>query len=155
MDRKYSAIVVVALLTALAVAGCGGGSESTSNEATLGTTRNDELGTILVDSEGFTVYDFHKDKGGKSFCYGTCAEAWPPVTTKGMPEAADGAMAAKLGTTMRKDGTTQVTYAGWPLYTYVADKKPGEANGNDIDAFGAPWYALKPSGEEPEENEGS
>ena len=52
-------------------------------------------------------------------------------------------MASKLGTTKRKDGTIQVTYAGHPLYTYVADKKPGEANGNDIYSFGAEWYALQ------------
>jgi predicted lipoprotein with Yx(FWY)xxD motif len=57
-------------------------------------------------------------------------------------------MASKLGTTKRKDGTLQVTYDGHPLYTFVEDKKPGEANGNDTSAFGAQWYALFPSGEE-------
>jgi len=56
-----------------------------------------------------------------------------------------------LGTTKRKDGTTQVTYAGWPLYTYAGDQAPGEANGNDIDQFGAEWYALQPNGQEPED----
>jgi predicted lipoprotein with Yx(FWY)xxD motif len=50
----------------------------------------------------------------------------------------NGAQSSKLGTTERKDGTTQVTYAGWPLYTYIADKQPGEDNGTDVDAFGAP-----------------
>ena len=56
-----------------------------------------------------------------------------------------------LGTTKRKDGTLQVTYAGRPLYTYVGDQRPGEANGNDIDPFGAEWYALQPNGQEPED----
>ncbi len=60
----------------------------------------------------------------------------------------NGASASKLGTTERKDGTMQVTYAGHPLYTFVEDKKPGEANGNDVSAFGAQWYALKGNGEE-------
>jgi predicted lipoprotein with Yx(FWY)xxD motif len=110
-----------------------------------------DLGTIIVDSEGLTLYDFHKDKGGESSCYGACAGAWPPLLTEGEPKAEAGAMASQLGTTKRKDGTVQATYAGWPLYTYVGDKGPGEANGNDIDQFGAEWYALQPNGEEPED----
>ena len=105
-------------------------------------------GPVLVDAKGFTVYDFHKDKGTTSSCYGACAQGWPPVLTEGNPTAGEGAMASKLGTTKRKDGTTQVTYAGHPLYTFVEDKKPGEANGNDTSAFGAQWYALHASGEE-------
>ena len=109
-----------------------------------------KLGKVIVDAKGFTLYDFHKDKGGKSACYGACAKVWPPLLSEGQPQAGEGAMASKLGTTKRKDGTLQVTYAGWPLYTYEADKKPGDANGNDIDSFGAEWYALQPSGEEAE-----
>jgi predicted lipoprotein with Yx(FWY)xxD motif len=107
-----------------------------------------KLGMILVDAEGMTVYDFHQDKGTTSSCYGPCAEAWPPVLSEGEPQAGNGASASKLGTTERKDGTMQVTYAGHPLYTFVEDKKPGEANGNDTSAFGAQWYALTGSGEE-------
>jgi predicted lipoprotein with Yx(FWY)xxD motif len=56
-----------------------------------------------------------------------------------------------LGTTKRKDGTVQVTFAGHPLYTFKEDEKPGEANGNDLKAFGDEWYALQPNGEEPED----
>jgi predicted lipoprotein with Yx(FWY)xxD motif len=98
-----------------------------------------------------TLYDFHKDKGGKSACYDACAAAWPPLLTEGNPQAQGPADRSMLGTTKRKDGTLQVTYNGWPLYTYVADQKPGEANGNDIDQFGAEWYALMPNGQEPED----
>ena len=110
-----------------------------------------ELGTILVDSQGLTLYDFHKDKGGESSCYGACAAAWPPLLTEGNPQAQGPADRGMLGTTKRKDGTVQVTYNGWPLYTYAGDQKPGEANGNDIDQFGAEWYALQPNGQEPED----
>ena len=110
-----------------------------------------KLGRVLVNSRGFTIYDFHKDDGPQSSCYGACAEAWPPLTTDGSPNATEGAMASKLGTSKRKDGTMQVTYAGHPLYTYTGDSKPGEANGNDVDAFGAQWYALQPNGQEPED----
>ena len=108
-----------------------------------------KLGLILVNSEGFTLYDFHKDKGTKSACYGECAAVWPPLLTEAEPQPGNGASSTQLGTTERSDGTTQVTYGGHPLYTYVADKKPGEANGNDFSSFGAQWYALKGNGEEP------
>ena len=108
-----------------------------------------DLGVVLVDSEGRTLYDFHKDKGSKSACYGACASAWPPLLTEGNPQAQGAADRSLLGTTKRSDGTLQVTYKGWPLYTYAGDQEPGEANGNDISQFGAQWYALMPNGEEP------
>jgi predicted lipoprotein with Yx(FWY)xxD motif len=122
------------------------GAESGAGVVSLGNAQ--KLGMILVDSNGMTLYDFHKDKGTTSSCYGPCAEGWPPMLTEGEPTVGNGAMASKLGTTERKDGTTQVTYAGHPLYTFVEDKKPGEANGNDVSAFGGQWYALKGNGEE-------
>jgi predicted lipoprotein with Yx(FWY)xxD motif len=153
----------------LAIAGCGsssgssgsggmyGGSASTAAKETGAPTgtvaivavgSSPELGQVLVDSKGFTLYDFHKDKGTTSACYGGCAKVWPPLLSEGSPKPGGGAMASKLGITKRTDGTEQVTYAGHPLYAYVADKKPGEAGGNDFSSFGAQWYALKASGEE-------
>lgn len=175
MTRTNCAIALLALAAALAIAGCGSSDDSTggayggkgaaatdatteaappgaeSGVAVLTVASAPEVGRVLVDAKGFTVYDFHKDKGTTSSCYGGCAGVWPPVLTEGAPTAGEGAAAAKLGTTKRKDGTTQVTYAGHPLYTYAADKKPGEANGNDVDSFGAEWYALQGSGEEAED----
>ncbi len=108
-----------------------------------------DLGQVIVDSEGMTLYDFHKDKGTTSACYGACESAWPPLTTSGKAQAKGGAQSSMLSTTERKDGTMQVTYNGHPLYTFVEDKKTGEAKGNDFSAFGAQWYALMPNGEEP------
>jgi predicted lipoprotein with Yx(FWY)xxD motif len=138
--------------------GYGGGNNASESKpasaegggggAILSLASSPKLGLILVDAEGMTVYDFHKDKGTTSACYAACAEGWPPVLTEGEPQVGNGASSSKLGTTERKDGTTQVTYAGHPLYTFVADKKPGEANGNDVSAFGGQWYALKGNGEE-------
>jgi predicted lipoprotein with Yx(FWY)xxD motif len=170
------AVALMAVL-ALAVAGCGsdssssggayggksgGGSSGETSTASAETkpaasggagivsaAKVGDLGTVIVNSEGLTLYDFHKDKGGTSSCYGACAGAWPPLLTEGNPQAQGAAQRSMLGTTKRKDGTLQVTYNGWPLYTYVADKAPGEANGNDISQFGAQWYALQPSGQEP------
>ncbi|HSS04873.1 MAG TPA: hypothetical protein VLK89_06775 [Solirubrobacterales bacterium] len=126
-----------------------GGGEAAAGGGVVAVAKSPELGTaIVVDSKGFTLYDFHKDKGTKSACYGACASTWPPLMTSAAPHAMSGAEASKLGTTKRSDGTLQVTYAGHPLYTYVADTKPGEAKGNDFSSFGAQWYALKPNGEE-------
>jgi predicted lipoprotein with Yx(FWY)xxD motif len=176
VTRTLPAIALFAVGALLAVAGCGGSSNSSSSgeggaygsgggETTSGSTKPASseaggvagvvsvakasgVGPVLVDSKGFTLYDFHKDKGGQSACYGPCEAGWPPLTTSGAPKAMSGAEASMLGTTKRKDGTVQVTYAGHPLYTFVEDKKPGEANGNDTSAFGAQWYALKANGEE-------
>ncbi|MDX6601782.1 MAG: hypothetical protein QOF13_984 [Solirubrobacterales bacterium] len=171
MKKPFFAFGALALTAALAFAGCGssdssssGGAYGSSGESTaksassessgggpiaiVSATTVPKLGKVIVDSKGFTLYDFHKDKGGKSSCYGACEQVWPPLTTGGKPQAGEGAMASKLGTTKRKDGTLQVTYAGWPLYTYVEDKKPGDAKGHDFSSFGAQWYALLPSGQE-------
>ena len=180
MNRTIYGVALLALVAAMAVAGCGSssdnsGSNETSNRsgsayggsssqsessevksppgaesgvAVLTVSNAKKVGPVLVDAKGFTVYDFHKDKGTTSSCYGACAQGWPPVLSEGAPSAGEGASASKLGTTKRKDGTMQVTYDGHPLYTFVEDKKPGEANGNDVSAFGAQWYALKGSGEE-------
>jgi predicted lipoprotein with Yx(FWY)xxD motif len=131
--------------------GYGEGTETSGGDGVVSAAKVGDLGTILVDSEGRTLYDFHKDKGSQSACYGACAGAWPPLLTKGNPQAQGPANRSMLGTTKRKDGTLQVTYNGWPLYTYVGDQNPGEANGNDIDQFGAEWYALQPNGQEPED----
>ncbi len=139
----------------------GGGSSTTSTPASSGGAAavvsvapdNPKLGKILVDSKGLTLYYFEKDKqGGKSStCSGACASVWPPVTTSGAPKGQNGAQASKLGTIKRSDGSTEVTYNGWPLYTYASDTKPGDAKGNDLKQFGATWYALTPAGVHPPE----
>jgi predicted lipoprotein with Yx(FWY)xxD motif len=126
----------------------GAGKGSSANGTTVSTASNSKLGEILVDSHGLTLYDFHKDQGTKSACYGSCAKIWPPLTTSGTPQAAGGAAASLLGTTSRSDGSTQVTYSGHPLYTYVGDTKPGEATGNGLTEFGGSWHALRPNGKE-------
>jgi predicted lipoprotein with Yx(FWY)xxD motif len=126
-----------------------GGEGSGGGDGIVAAGKAGDLGVVLVDSEGRTLYDFHKDKGSKSACYDACASGWPPLLTEGNPQAQGAADRSLLGTTKRNDGTLQVTYNGWPLYTYAGDQKPGEANGNDVKAFGAQWYALMPNGEEP------
>lgn len=152
---------------ALIVAGCGGGgggSSSASNPTATGTggsaaaaqpgggtlrvTSNPKLGKILVDPKGRTLYDFPIDKGTMSVCYGACASLWPPLTTHGRPVAGAGVSAGLIGTSARHDGTTEVTYAGHPLYYYAPDQTRGQITGQALNQFGAPWYALAPNGRE-------
>jgi predicted lipoprotein with Yx(FWY)xxD motif len=106
------------------------------------------LGRILVDSKGITLYDFVKDKGTTSVCYGACAALWPPLLTKSKPVAGPGVRASLLGTTKRKDGKLEVTYNGHPLYYFVTDRKPGQTTGQGVNQFGGPWWVLSPAGKE-------
>lgn len=111
------------------------------------------LGRIIVDGRGRTLYLFEKDKHGKSACAGQCAAFWPPLIASGKPLATAGAKASLLGTTKRADGRLQVTYNHHPLYRFVKDTKKGQTNGEEVDAFGAEWYALSPAGAKIEKND--
>jgi predicted lipoprotein with Yx(FWY)xxD motif len=111
------------------------------------------LGRILVDGRGRTLYLFEKDKHGKSACAGQCAAFWPPVIASGKPLASGEAKTSLLGTTKRADGRLQVTYNHHPLYRFVKDTNKGQTNGEEIEAFGAHWYALSPAGAKVEKND--
>lgn len=102
-------------------------------------------GTYLT-SGGRAVYLWVADSGGTSSCSGSCASAWPPLTTKGAPSAGTGVSAADLGTIARSDGSKQVTYNGHPLYYYAGDAGAGQTNGQGSDSFGARWWLVAPSG---------
>ena len=121
----------------------GGGPTSTVSvpaTASIGTADTD-LGAVLVDADGFTLYLFQQDTGSASTCTGDCATTWPPVLTDGAT-VADGVPGA-LETTTRDDGTLQVTYEGHPLYRYSGDAAPGDTNGQGI---GGVWFAATPEG---------
>jgi predicted lipoprotein with Yx(FWY)xxD motif len=99
--------------------------------------------SVLTNARGYTLYWFVPDTPAKSTCYGTCAVYWPPVT--GTPAAGPG-VTGKLGTIRRSDGAAQVTYDRHPLYTYVGDSAPGQANGNNINLNGGLWHEMTVSG---------
>jgi predicted lipoprotein with Yx(FWY)xxD motif len=123
-------------------------ASATRTDGTTVAVAKSRFGRILVDSKGITLYDFVKDKGGASSCYGACAALWPPLITKGKPHAGSGVRASLLGTTKRKDGKLEVTYKGHPLYYFVTDKKPGQTTGQGVNQFGGPWWVLSPAGKE-------
>jgi predicted lipoprotein with Yx(FWY)xxD motif len=158
-SRPLSFLAGAALipLAALAVTGCGGGGHATASQAppktasgraaTVGVAKTD-LGKVLVDSKGRTLYLFKKDQGTKSTCFGECATDWPPLRASGKPTVGSGAQASMVSTTARTDGPRQVTYSGHPLYLYEGDQKAGDTNGQGLTAFGAAWYALSPAGDQ-------
>lgn len=110
------------------------------------TTADSDYGEILFDGDDRAIYLFDKETSPASECYGACADAWPPVLTKGAPQARAGAKASLLGTTRRDDGSTQVTYKGHPLYYYV-DDPPGEVLCHDVVEFGGLWLVVQPGGD--------
>ena len=144
-------------LAAVALAGCGGDATgsaasppTTANgrSVTVGIANEGNLGKILVDSQGRTLYLFQKDNGTKSACYDACASNWPPLRASGKPTIGGGANASLVGTTERSDGKPQVTYGGHPLYLFQGDQKPGDTNGQGVTAFGGGWFTLSPAGKQ-------
>jgi predicted lipoprotein with Yx(FWY)xxD motif len=135
--RAVGGIAFVALvLLGISVAHAGGPAP-----APAGALKTATIGgvTVLTNAQGFTLYWFAPDTATRSTCYGTCAGYWPPVT--GTPSAGPG-VTGKLGTINRADGTTQVTYDGHPLYTYVGDTAPGQAFGNNLNLNGGLWHEV-------------
>lgn len=158
--RTRLGAVATALLLAGTLAACGGtsggggedetaepaeptasSSEPTVQTVTVGTAQSD-LGTILVDGDGMTLYLFTADSPGVSTCEDACLAAWPPLL--GEPEAGEGADSALLGTLVRSDGSTQVSYDGWPLYYWAQDAAPGDTSGQGVNDV---WWVVSPSGE--------
>ena len=113
--------------------------------ASLAVTQTATLGKFLADSAGHTLYIFTKDTKDTTNCYGKCEANWPPLLTLDKPTLGDGVEASLLGTTTRKDGTTQVTYGGWPLYYYVKDAVAGDTTGQGV---GHVWYVIGPDGKQ-------
>ena len=110
---------------------------------TLQIAGNDKLGKFLADGDGNTLYLFTKDTKGTSNCNGKCAQAWPPVIPDGQPTLKDGVNATVISTTVRKDGSVQLTYNGWPVYYWYKDKAPGDTTGQAVDST---WWVISGEG---------
>jgi predicted lipoprotein with Yx(FWY)xxD motif len=126
------------------------GGVPVTGAATVEVSESTDFGTILVDSEGMSLYVFMADTqdGGTSACTDAeCIADWPPLSTDGDPVAGEGVDQTLLGTITRDDGTTQVTYNGWPLYNFSKDAAPGDTNGQGLEEFGGLWYLVSPDGE--------
>src|SRR6478752_10135112 len=151
LGRTSLPLLAALPLAVVALAGCGGNASHalpTTNDgrpASVGVASTG-LGDVLVDRQGRTLYLFERDSGTMSACIGACAVNWPPLGVRGTPLVGSGARRSDVGTTVRPDGISQLTYNGHPLYTFVNDKKPGDTNGEGVKAFGGSWFAVAPSG---------
>ena len=134
-----ASVVALALLGADAAVGQGGSGQPSSTAGQVLTTGRTGNVTLLTNAKGLTLYWFAPDTTSASHCTGTCAVYWPPVF--GKPTAGAG-VTGTLGTITRPDGTTQATYNGHPLYTYVGDTGPGQASGNNLDLNGGMWHDI-------------
>ncbi|WP_380284382.1 hypothetical protein [Kitasatospora purpeofusca] len=165
-SRRPGRLAVLAasgLAAAALVAGCGSSGSSSSaptkppaassapaspgmTATTLRTTTDAHLGTIVTDSAGFTLYRFDHDSATPptATCDGSCATLWPPVPATGTTVSVSGIDAKLVGTVTRADGSKQLTLAGWPLYRYAPDQKPGDTMGQGVQGI---WFAATPTGD--------
>ena len=155
MMRGSLVAVAAALAAAAAAIGCGASQPSdaarregvapAAARGTAVTVVRSQYGRILADGRGQALYVFSRETGRASRCYGACAKAWPPLPARGRPVARGGAHARLLGTTARRDGTRQLTYAGSPVYLYVGDT-PGRVLCHDVTEFGGVWRVVRADG---------
>jgi predicted lipoprotein with Yx(FWY)xxD motif len=151
--RHLLKLSIPAIATSLLIAACGSSSKPTSTQAGAQTasgsssvvvkTASNSHGTILVDSQGMTLYHLSGEQNGKFICTSsTCLGVWHPLIapSSGAPSGEVGA----LGTVKRPEGTVQVTYKGTPLYTFGQDKQAGETNGQGIKDVGT-WSVITTS----------
>lgn len=164
---KLSTVVALSAVT-LVVAGCGGSSNTPSTSAPAGVPSTPStatsapasggvkissstiagLGQVLVNAQGHTLYTFAPDKDKKVTCVSSCASVWPPaaVPSGQKPLAAGPVKQSLLGSDPNPAGGQVITYAGWPLYTYVADTGPGQHAGQALNLNGGLWYVISPAG---------
>jgi predicted lipoprotein with Yx(FWY)xxD motif len=122
------------------------GAATPSSAASVGTAALTP-GTALVDGSGRALYLFEADQGSMSACTGLCAQIWPPALAGGPAPTVSGDVQAQLlGSTVRSDGSHQLTYAGHPLYGFTGDRKPGDTHGEGLNKFGGLWYVVGPDG---------
>jgi len=142
-------MLAASLAMGLALAACGdGGSDAAdadgASDGTTVTVASGGPGEFLADADGMTLYLFTNDSPGVSNCAEDCLLTWPPLLSDGAPAAGQGVDAALLATITREDGSTQVTYAGWPLYFFAGDMTQGDVAGQGVNDV---WFVLSPAGE--------
>ncbi len=159
-------VMLLAPAVALLAAGCGSSSSTSTTSsastpaassttsapaagaAQISTRTVAGLGSVVVNAKGQTLYVFSPDKAKKVTCVGGCAAVWPPLALSSgqKPGVSGQAKSSLVGSDPNPAGGRTVTYAGWPLYTYVADTSPGSARGQALNLNGGLWYVIAPSG---------
>jgi predicted lipoprotein with Yx(FWY)xxD motif len=151
MKRPYVLLFAVLASAAIAVplaAAAGAQPSAHASRAAKIQLRRTSLGKILVDTAGFTLYRFSRDTGKKNTCVASreCSTTWPALSSSGRPTAGPGVNASLLSTIRLANGSTQVTYAGHPLYRYAAASERAETSYAGVKQFGGKWYAVSATG---------
>lgn len=161
MKTKHMWTILGGLMLIAGFAGCGESRALRTNDAAAGSSNatltianTQEYGPYLADQAGRALYLLEDEPKGQSTCYGQCAEEWPPLlASNGSAEAGNPAVREDLiGTIQRRDGSTQVTYNGHPLYYYVRDRGPGQTTGQDFTDQWGEWYLVTAEGRPLEEH---
>jgi len=137
MEAGWSSSTSSAPATSAPAAGATGSSGTTLQSRTISGT------AVVTNSSGYTLYWFAPDTSTTSKCNGSCATYWPPL--KG-PATEGSGVTGTLGVITRPGGTTQATYDGHPLYTYVGDSAPGQDSGNNLNLNGGLWHIVVVTG---------
>jgi predicted lipoprotein with Yx(FWY)xxD motif len=140
-------IVIGMLVAGMLLAGPAAGSAMAGSRptGTLIKILPSRYGPMLFDGRGQAIYGFTYDRRNLSRCYGSCARDWPPVLTRGRPIAGRNVRQSLLGTTRRRNGRLQVTYAGHPLYFYVNERRR-QVLCQNVFSYGGLWLVVRPSG---------
>jgi predicted lipoprotein with Yx(FWY)xxD motif len=112
----------------------------------LSVMNNQQLGKVLVDGQGRTLYRFTKDNPWpmKFACVGGCLTTWKPAKPVTDAQAKAAGIDPKLVSTVtRPDGTKQLAVNCWPVYWFTGDKAPGDTNGQGVKGT---WFANSPDG---------
>jgi predicted lipoprotein with Yx(FWY)xxD motif len=119
------------------------GSGGTATTTTVVARAVQGVGSVVTDDKGMTLYRYDKDQANPSkwTCAGECTKTWMPVIVQASVQTT-GVEKSLLGT-VHRDGKTQLTLGGWPLYRYMGDTQSGQTNGQAKDEL---WYAVTPSG---------
>jgi predicted lipoprotein with Yx(FWY)xxD motif len=159
---RRTGLVAVGAAALLTLAACGsGGSNGGTSASAAGSgkaaarhvahpgkiaTGSTNLGKVLVDPHGKTLYAFAADAPHHSACTGSCLAYWPPVPGADAAALAGSGVTAKLGVLKRSDGSRQLTANGFPMYTYAGDTAVGQANGQGKNLSGGLWWVVAPTG---------
>jgi predicted lipoprotein with Yx(FWY)xxD motif len=138
--RPYPIRIALLAMVALALAVAGNAAAAQPTKRVAKKAENAALGrTVLTTTGGKTLYSLSVEKHGKFICTGACLSTWKPLT---VPAGTKPTGPVKLGTIKRPEGKTQVVYKGLPLYSFIGDRRAGEANGEGLKDVGT-WHAAK------------
>ena len=138
---RWLIVLTLLVLGGMAAAPSAMGAGVTSPQAApVKVASTHAMGKILVTAKGMTLYYLTAEKNGTIACTGSCTKIWPPFLLRtGQTLRGIHGLPGKLGTMKRPDGSTQITYKGWPLYTYVSDKHAGQMLGQGVRGV---WYVA-------------